>query len=439
MSQLVSIELGEFCSVDNGFAFKSEQFSDDNNDVFLVKGSNLGHRYIKWEGGPWWNVDDFEKLSRYQLISDDVLLAMDRPIVGGQLKYSWINKDDPKALLVQRVARLRAVAHEDQKFLRYVIASPAFLQYVDTITTGVNVPHISGPDIRKYKFNLPKKTARLKIAAVMEVYDDLIENNLKRIKLLEEMAQITYEEWFVRMKFPGHENAVFDEETGLPDGWKERSMENSCDVSGGGTPSREKGEYWLDADITWFSPTDLSKAGTYCLLDSSQKITAEGLKKSSAKLLQPNSFMMTSRATIGLFALIDKPFSTNQGFINITPFEERQKFYLFFNLKTRVSELYNHASGATFPEISKSKFKKLKINWPSEEMFKKFDSYAAPIISTMMALTKQNSLLKDARDILLPRLMTGIIDIERVELPEAMLKRLEQHEDEVAIAPQARN
>lgn len=228
------------------------------------------------------------------------------------------------------------------------------------------------------------------------------------------MAQKTYEEWFVRFKFPGHETAVFDEETGLPEGWKKVKLGEVCDVSGGGTPSKVVDEYWQNGTITWFSPTDLSKSNTYCLLDSSNKITDLGLKKSSAKLMQPNSFMMTSRATIGLFGLIDKPFSTNQGFINVTPKKLEDKYFLFFNFKNRVSEFYNHASGATFPEISKSKFKFLCIDWPSENRLIEFDNLAKPIIKEMMNFTNQNQRLKEARDILLPRLMTGMIDVEKM-------------------------
>lgn len=374
------------------------------------------------------NEKEYNFLAKSKVYPGDILM---NKIADAGSVYCMPDLNCPVSLAMN-LFLIRLKPSLNQKFMYYMMKF--YEPYIKLYANGAATLTITKDSVRKLKFNVPDIDIQDKIVALVSAYDDLIENNLKRIKLLEEMAQITYEEWFVRMKFPGHETAIFDEETGLPEGWENRLMENACEVSGGGTPSKEKDEYWLDGDITWFSPTDLSKAGTYCLLDSSQKITAEGLKKSSAKLLQPNSFMMTSRATIGLFALIDKPFSTNQGFINVTPFEDFHKYYLFFNLKSRVSELYNHASGATFPEISKSKFKKLKLNWPSEEMFKEFHNYVSPVIRTMMDLTKQNELLKEARDILLPRLMTGMIDIEQVELPDAMLNRLEQQEDEMAAA-----
>jgi type I restriction enzyme S subunit len=270
---------------------------------------------------------------------------------------------------------------------------------------------------------MPPLPVQQKIAKILSAYDDLIENNLKRIKLLEEMAQITYEEWFVRMRFPGYESTPIDSATGLPEGWNRKENGDCCEVSGGGTPSREIPEYWKCGTVKWFSPTDLSKANSLCLLDSSDKITELGLKKSSARLMGKHTFMMTSRATIGLFGLIDAEYSTNQGFINVTPLKPHHKYYLLFNFKNRVDEFIAHASGATFPEISKSKFKKLKITWPSEDALSQFHEYCSPIISEMMLLTKQNQWLREARDILLPRLMTGVIDVESYN-PADLLKEV---------------
>ena len=132
--------------------------------------------------------------------------------------------------------------------------------------------------------------------------------------------------------------------------------------------------------------------------------------------------MMTSRATIGLFGLIDKPFTTNQGFINITPKAQHHKYFLLYNFKLRVPEFINHASGATFLEISKANFKRLKIEWPSDNVLMDWHKKCHPMIEQIRVLTKQNKLLKEARDILLPRLMTGMIDIDKVQLPESLLK-----------------
>lgn len=276
--------------------------------------------------------------------------------------------------------------------------------------------HVSKSNFCAIKLDVPLLSAQRKISSILSGYDNMIENNLKRIKLLEEKAQLTYEEWFVKMRFPGYEAAKFNEVTGLFEGWEKKTIGEVCKVSGGGTPSRVLDEYWIDGDITWYSPTDLSKANSLCVLDSSQKITDLGLKKSSAKLLNENSFMMTSRATIGLIALVNKSFTTNQGFINVTPHEEFEKEYLLYNFKYRVEEFKGHATGATFPELSKSKFNALDIIWPCELSLKQFNKISSVLHTQLFNLTQQNRLLKEARDILLPRLMSGMIDVEELEL-----------------------
>ncbi len=329
---------------------------------------------------------------------------------------------DTKLCLGQRTVLLRPNSNiVDPHFLCYLLLSPPIQHSMHARGGGATVPHLNVKEIRQLPISIPSLSIQQKIGALLATYDDLIENNLKRIKLLEEMAQITYEEWFVRMRFPGHESSLINPETALPEGWTKKENGDCCEVSGGGTPSREVSEYWEGGNIKWFSPTDLTKSSSLCLLDSSNKITELGLKKSSAKIMGAHTFMMTSRATIGLFGLIDAEYSTNQGFINVTPLKPTHKYYLLFNFKCRVDEFLGHASGATFPEISKSKFKKLKIVWPSENLISDFDKYCSPIISEMTNLTKQNARLREARNILLPRLMTSVIDVESYD-PAGLLK-----------------
>lgn len=422
------IALGELIRVKHGFAFKSEYFSFEGKQIVLTPGNFYESGGFKSRGDKdRFYTGDYPK--QYLLKKHDLIVAMTEQGEGLLGSAALIPCED-RYLHNQRLGLVEIISPEkiDKYFLYLVFNSDAIRAQISGSATGTKVKHTAPERIYRCKYSFPSLTLQRRITSIITAYDDLIENNLARIKLLEKMAQITYEEWFVRMQFPGYEMAEINSETGLPEEWKCIYLDQACDVSGGGTPSREVAEFWDDGTIPWFTPTDLSKANSYCFLDSNQKITEEGLAKSSAKLLKPNSFMMTSRATIGLFALIDISFSTNQGFINITPHESWHKLFLFYNFKNRVEEFYNHASGATFPELSKSKFKKLKIDWPTDDILKSFNDFATPIIDTIMNLTHQNKLLTEARDILLPRLMTGMIDIEKVELPEALLARIQAND-----------
>lgn len=413
------IKLNKIAQIYSGFAFKSKEMTDNSNKgIPLVKIKNIFDRKVSYKFDSYLrNEFLLEKHEKYKLLKGDVLIAMT-----GQGSVGRIGKMHNVAQDIyvnQRVGIVRIDEDlADKEFIYQQMANSHNESVYFNLAMGAGQPNLSPKDIGNLKINLPPLPTQRKIATILSAYDDAIENNLKRIKLLEEKAQLTYEEWFVRMKFPGHETTPIDEETGLPEGWEKVRIGEICDVSGGGTPSKSVDEYWNNGDITWFSPTDLSKSNSLIQLDSSSKITELGLIKSSAKLLKSNSFMMTSRATIGLFGIIEKPFSTNQGFINVTPKNITEKEYLLYNFKYNLPLFINYATGATFLEIGKSSFKKIEILWPERKVIEMYHVATNTIHKHIFSLSKQNQLLKEARDILLPRLMTGMIDVDELQLSE---------------------
>jgi type I restriction enzyme S subunit len=188
------IRLADCVSLLAGFAFKSQNFTSDPNDLHLVKCENVSQGRVLWEISKRWAASDWEKMRKFHLVPGDVVVAMDRPWVPAGLKWAFIRNSDPRALLVQRCARLRAKSELlDQTFLRFVIGGANFENYIRPITTGVNVPHISGNQILAFKFALPPLPVQRRIAGILSAYDDLIENNLRRIRILEEMARLLRE------------------------------------------------------------------------------------------------------------------------------------------------------------------------------------------------------------------------------------------------------
>ena len=417
LTKLNTANLGDYCKIDSGFAFKSAQFTQNYNDVCLVKGSNLGHRKINWEDSARWDSNEFDKLSRYELVFGDVVIAMDRPIVSGNLKFAWIQKTDPKALLVQRVARLRSFDGLDQNYLRFVIADPAFKAYIETITTGVNVPHISGPDMRRYKFPRPSLPTQQKIAQILSAYDDLIENNLKRIKRLEEMAQITYEEWFVRLKFPAHETTPINAETGLPEGWRKRTCFDVMDVLSGGTPKTTIEEFW-NGNIQFFTPKDATM-GLYTK-ETEKKITKLGLAKCNSKLYPKNTVFITARGTVGKLNLASEAMAMNQSCYALRAKDGLTQYFLYCSLSKTIDAFKGAANGGVFDTIVVNTFKFLPFIQPAQTLIDTFDLEVTPLFHSVQNLLKQNQHLKEARDILLPRLMTGIIDVASLKVPKPL-------------------
>jgi Type I restriction modification DNA specificity domain len=222
------VRLAECVNLLAGFAFKSQHFTDKPDDIALVKGENVGQGCILWDISKRWPASEWAEMEKFQLRPGDVVVAMDRPWIPAGLKWGYIREDDPNALLVQRCARLRSGnSGLDQTFLRFVIGGPGFENYVRPITTGVNVPHISGQQILDYEFPLPPLPAQHRIASILSAYDELIENSQRRIKILEAMARALYREWFVHFRFPGHENhpRVGSPLGEIPMGWEVRTVE----------------------------------------------------------------------------------------------------------------------------------------------------------------------------------------------------------------------
>lgn len=255
----------------------------------------------------------------------------------------------------------------------------------------------------------PGPEDQVAIASVLSAYDDLIDNNKRRIALLEEVARLLYREWFVHLRFPGHEHVkVID---GFPEGWQQRALGTVCRTVGGGTPSTSKPEFWAGGDIPWYTPTDVTRNGCLALLDSERKISDLGLRHSSAKMLPPQTILMTSRASVGFFGVIATPACTNQGFISILPNDKNSRMYLLLNLMHRVEEIRSHAGGTTYREISKSKFNALDVVFPDSRSLREFEERTTELHMQVRTLHMMNRQLSRARDLLVPRLMSGEISV----------------------------
>lgn len=220
-------------------------------------------------------------------------------------------------------------------------------------------------------------------------------------------------EWFVHFRYPGHEKVpVVDSPLGqIPKGWEVKTVVDSFEISGGGTPSRKVPEYWDQGAIQWYAPSDLTSAGAMFMDDSSDHITELGLAKSSARLFPAHSVMLTSRATIGAIAINSQTACTNQGFITCIPNERVPVYFLFYWVTENVPTFQRMASGATFKEISRGVFKTIEFLQPPEKLVRRFEDSAAPMAEQILTLQRQIRNLHQTRDLLLPRLLSGQVEV----------------------------
>ena len=184
-----------------------------------------------------------------------------------------------------------------------------------------------------------------------------------------------------------------------------------AEISGGGTPSTKQPDYW-EGCVNWATPTDVTSLGEPFLDGTSRRITEAGLAHCSSAVHPTGSILMTSRATIGAFALAMAPTATNQGFIVVNALDRRHQLWLFHEMRTRISDYVAHANGATFLELSRGKFKDLPIAWPLDEgVFAAFNDRVKPLHDRAYAAMKESRTLAALRDTLLPALMSGRLSV----------------------------
>jgi type I restriction enzyme S subunit len=318
---------------------------------------------------------------------------MDRPWIEAGLKVARLRESDLPALLVQRVARLRALEGLNQGFLAYLLYERGFTDYLKNIQTGTAVPHISAGQILDYSFQVPPLDEQVRIAEVLASMDDLIAVDQSLIGDLERLADTI---------------ALASTATG-----EVRTFGEVATISGGGTPSTKRSEYW-GGPIVWATPTDMTALPSPYLFDSARRISQEGLESCSSDLYPPGSILMTSRATIGITAVSQVPTAVNQGFIVVQPSVPSDRWYLFHQLRQRVPEFIQRANGSTFLEISRGVFKSLAITWPTQDERAAIHDVLDPIHVAAASLQIEVDELRRARDELLPMLLSGRVSANAI-------------------------
>lgn len=353
-------------------------------------------------------VDDYIFDGRFLLIAEDGenLRSRKQPIAYMADGQFWVNNH------AHIVKARNGVADDD--FLR------AFIEFhpLNGLITGAAQPKLSQANLKQLSVAAPPYSLQKRIGHAVRVVDDLIENNRLRIEVLEEMARLLYREWFVHFRFPGHEDVeLVDSDFGpIPEGWEVSRVGDTLETVGGGTPSKETEEYWANGDVQWFTPTDLTRAGAVFAFESGSKISELGLKNSSAKLFPAGSVMMTSRATVGVVSIATAAATTNQGFITTIPNERLPSSYIYFWLQSNVDLFLSLAGGATFKELRKSTFRELPILVPGGSEMERYEESTEAMMALVSNLLRQNRVLREARDLLLPRLVSGELDVSELDL-----------------------
>lgn len=401
--------LGNYFRIRHGYAFKGQYFTEEGTHIVVTPGNFYekgGFRFVA-EKAKYYSGDIPES---FILQENDLIVAMTEQ-GPGLLGSSAFIPESNRFLHNQRIGLVTDLDTNGiaKAFLYYLFNTSRVRNQIAASASGTKVKHTAPNRIYAVRVQLPSITVQKRIASILSAYDGLIENNLRRIELLEDAARQVYKEWFVKLNFPGREHTKMVD--GVPEGWTQKTFADICETIGGGTPSTTVPEYWEDGNIPWVTPTDITRNKCIVLTQTAKRITELGLKKCSARMLPPNTILMTSRASVGFFGVIDIEVCTNQGFISIIPHSSHHSAYLLYNLMNRVDEIRLRATGSTYKEISKSNFREMPIVLPSDTLLHSFQNNVRDMIQQIRLLKKQIDILEIAKSMLLPKLMSGEIAV----------------------------
>ena len=353
-------------------------------------------------------------LPKSQMETGDVPVLGSNSVIG----FHNVAKVEGPGVVTGRSGSLGQVQYVEQPYWPHNTAlwvkdfkgnNPRFVYYklktlnLERFNGGVSVPTLNRNVLDLLRIRVPRLREQTRIASILSAYDDLIENNQRRIRLLERSARLLYREWFVLFRFPGHERVrVID---GLPEGWERKSALDVMDVMGGGTPKTNIVSFW-NGKIPFFTSKDSTD---YAYVFSTERtLTEEGLCSCNGRLYPKDTVFFTARGTVGKINLAQTDMAMNQSCYALVSRPPLNQHFLYFATKENIEQFRNRAVGAIFDAIIRDTFKMIPFVVSHSELIDRFTDVVSPILRQIDILSTEIRKLVKARDIILPRLMAGI-------------------------------
>ena len=423
------VRLGDVAELLTGFPFKSAEYTDAPDGVRLLRGDNVIQGQLRWDGVKRWPSTSVAPHAAYSLRADDIVLAMDRPWIEAGLKYAILSASDLPALLVQRVARLRGRAGVDTRFLGCVVGSQRFTDYVLAIQTGTAVPHISGPTIKTFEFDLPPLNEQRAIAGILGALDDKIAVNRRMGATLEAMARAIFKSWFVDFD-PVHAKAA-----GLDPGL-------SPDLAALFPDDFETGEAG-DLPASW-SAVGLDRIARYMNGLALQKYPVSGddglpvikiaqlraghtanADRASAALpadyvVEDGDVLFSWSGSLECFIWSGGRGALNQHLFKVTSSVFPKWFFYLWTLHHLDDfRAIAKAKATTMGHIQRHHLAAALAKVPPLALVEASDQVIGPFIAQVEILAQQSNTLADLRDALLPKLISG-----KIRVPESIFEDL---------------
>ena len=344
-----------------------------------------------------------ERLCRHKIEVGDILYSR-RGDVG---RCAHVTKKEEGWLCGTGCLRVTIDSEKaDSRFVFFQLQHPDTVGWVEKHAVGATMLNLNTTILSSVPIRLPALEIQKIIADILSAYDDLIENNQRQIKLLEEAAQRLYKEWFVDLRFPGHENTKIVD--GVPEGWNICPFSSKVDIMSGGTPKTSIPDYY-NGKIPFYTPKDSD--GAFFAYKTQMNITEGGLKNCNSRLYPPKTVIITARGTVGKTTILAVPMAMNQSCYALKMKENDAPYYLFFALNNEIKALQTMANGGVFNTIIGKTFDSINIQIPKDPLIYGFEETVRPFMEQIKNKIQANSKLVEARDRLLPKLMSGEVKV----------------------------
>lgn len=391
-------------------------------DFKMIRTTNIRNGWIDLSEVKYVTQETFERWTRRAIPKKgDIVLTREAPL--GEV--GMIRTDD-KVFLGQRLVQYRAnPKYLDNKFLLYAFQESDLQSQIKALGSGATVEHMRVPDAEKLTLHLPPLPTQHKIAAILSAYDDLIENNTRRIVILEGMAQSLYQEWFVHFRYPGHEkNNMVESELGMiPQGWNIVKVSQAVAID----PTTKVPKEHEKPFVTMESLTNNSMV----INNIMRRIGNSGSKFKNGDTLMARITPCIENGKTGFVQFLSSEDEVAFGSTEFIVLRSTTLCPEYVYLMARSDEFRNHAiksmSGASGRQrVQKTCFDNLWIAHPDSITVAKFAEITSPLFRHIHILAQKNTNLRQTRDLLLPKLISGEIDVEALDIETSDISAPEQ-------------
>ena len=388
----IEIKTGPF-----GTQLKANEYTESGTPVLNVR--NLGFGNVHTDKLEFVGAETTDRLSMHLLRKGDLVFGRK----GAVERHSYITDREKGWMQGSDCIRIRVnTTSINSRFLSYFFLTKAHQAYMmSACSHGTTMASLNQGILEQIVFPLPTRKTQDKIVTMLSCIDDKIELNNRISENLEQQAASYYYHLFVENADPF---------------WREGTISDLGTVVGGSTPSKAKPEYYTDDGIAWITPKDLSVDKSKFITHGADDITELGLRNSSATIMPAGTVLFSSRAPIGYIAIADGEVTTNQGFKSVVPYENIGTAFMYYFLKSALPTIENMASGSTFKEISGSTMRTVPAIIPDDDTLHKFSSFCEPLFQQQRALEAENRKLTELRTVLLPKLMSGELDVSDIAI-----------------------